>query len=122
MADAPVAMTLPVVKSEPMSPGDGKSVRKKKPKQIAFIVESCTGCSGAPACIQYCPIQSCMFWVPDTAHPPFGVIRVDPNLCIGCKKCTTQGPDDTFLEGCPWDAIEMVASEEYESRFGPVNP
>src|SRR3990167_3000639 len=115
-------LTQPVEKMAPMSPGDGKSVRKKKPKQIAYIMENCTGCSGAPACIQYCPIDTCMYRVPDRDHPPFGTIRVDPKLCIGCKKCTTQGPNDTFLEGCPWDAIVMLPSEEYEARFGTVKP
>ena len=50
-----------------------------------------------------------MYWVPDEDHPPFGHIEVDPILCIGCKKCTSKGPDGAFLDGCPWDAIEMVA-------------
>ncbi len=49
-----------------------------------------------------------MFWVPDEDHPPFGRIEVDPYLCIGCQKCTSKGPDGAFLDGCPWDAIEMV--------------
>ena len=49
-----------------------------------------------------------MYWVPDEDHPPFGRIEVDPVLCIGCKKCTSKGPDGSFLDGCPWDAIEMV--------------
>ncbi len=55
-----------------------------------------------------------MYWVPDEDHPPFGRIEVDPVLCIGCKKCTSKGPDGAFLDGCPWDAIEMVAIEEVE--------
>ena len=42
-----------------------------------------------------------MFWVPDEDHPPYGRIQVDPLLCIGCKKCTSKGPDDCFLDGCP---------------------
>ena len=54
-------------------------------------------------------------------HPdyyPSGRIEVDPNLCIGCKLCTSKGPDGTFLEGCPWDAIEMMPTDEWETRTG----
>ena len=51
-----------------------------------------------------------MFWVPDEDHPPFGRIQVDSVLCIGCKKCTSKGPDGAFLDGCPWDAIVMLDS------------
>ena len=52
--------------------------------------------------------------------PQFKRIEVDPLLCIGCKKCTSKGPMDTFLEGCPWDAIEMMPLEEYEETFGTL--
>ena len=63
-------------------------------------------------------VADCMYWVPDLDHQPFGHIEVDPVLCIGCKKCTSKGPDGAFLDGCPWDAIEMVAIEEVEARIG----
>jgi ferredoxin len=52
--------------------------------------------------------------------PQFKRIEVDPLLCIGCKKCTSKGPMDTFLEGCPWDAIDMMPLEEYEETFGTL--
>ena len=107
--------TLP--KLEPKSKGKPRP-RKKKPREIAIITECCTGCAGSPACVPYCPVPDCMFWVPDEDHPPFGHIEVDPFLCIGCKKCTTTGPDDTFLDGCPWDAIEMRPSEEVAGVVG----
>ena len=103
-----------VVKNDPKSIGIA-TPRKKKPKEIAVITECCTGCSGSPACVPYCPVADCMYWVPDEEHPPFGRIEVDPELCIGCKKCTSKGPDGSFLDGCPWDAIEMVPTEEVES-------
>ena len=54
----------------------------------------------------------------DEEHPPFGRIEVDPLLCIGCKLCTSKGPEGTFLEGCPWDAIDMVPIEEWEAKYG----
>jgi ferredoxin len=68
--------------------------------------------------VEYCPIEDCMFWVPDEDHPPFGKILVDPQLCIGCKKCTSKGPDGAFLDGCPWDAIEMVPTSDWEAQYG----
>jgi ferredoxin len=92
--------------------------RKRKPHIVAVINDNCTGCAGSPACVDYCPVQDCMYWVPDADHPPFGHIRVDPLLCIGCKLCTSKGPDGAFLEGCPWDAIDMVPLAEFEARFG----
>jgi len=106
-----------VVKLEPKSEGID-TPRKKKPKELAVITECCTGCAGSPACVPYCPVADCMYWVVDEEHPPFGRIEVDPQLCIGCKKCTSKGPDGCFLDGCPWDAIEMIPTEEVEARLG----
>ena len=94
--------------------------RKKKPKELAVITECCTGCAGSPACVEYCPVEDCMFWVPDEDHPPFGRIAIDPILCIGCKKCLSKGPDGCFLDGCPWDAIAMVDTAEVEKEVGPM--
>ncbi len=91
---------------------------KKKPKELAVITECCTGCAGSPACVEYCPVEDCMFWVPDEDHPPFGRIQVDPILCIGCNKCTSKGPEGAFLDGCPWDAIVMVDTVEVEKEVG----
>ncbi len=105
---------MAILKLEPMSHGR-TDLRKRKPKQLAVINESCTGCSGAPVCVQYCPVEACMFWVPDEDHPPFGRIEVDKATCIGCAKCTSKGPDGTFLDGCPWDAIDMVETNEWEA-------
>ena len=104
-----------VDKHWPMSVGDGKATRKKKPRILAITTDCCTGCAGSPACIEYCPIEACMFWVPDEDHPPFGRIEVDPYLCIGCQKCISKGPDGAFLDGCPWDAIEMVPTDDWEA-------
>jgi hypothetical protein len=59
-----------------------------------------------------------MFWIPDEDHTPFGRIEVDPYLCIGCQKCTSKGPDGAFLDGCPWDAIEMIPTDDWEAMHG----
>ena len=109
-----------LVKSEPKSKGLTNR-RKKKPREIAVINECCTGCSGSPACVAYCPVEDCMFWLPDEDHPTFGVIQVDPQTCIGCKLCTSKGPDGTFLDGCPWDAIDMAPIAEVEATYGPMD-
>jgi ferredoxin len=105
-----------VVKQDPKSEGIN-TPRKKKPKELAVITECCTGCAGSPACVPYCPVEDCMYWVTDEDHPPFGRIEVDPYLCIGCKKCVSKGPDGCFLDGCPWDAIEMIPIEDVESTL-----
>jgi ferredoxin len=107
------------LKHEPRSKGL-TTPRKKKPKELAVITECCTGCAGSPACLEYCPVEDCMFWVPDENNPPFGRIDVDPILCIGCKKCVSKGPDGCFLDGCPWDAIVMVDIAEVEKVVGAM--
>src|SRR5579864_4790865 len=66
-----------IEKFYPISEGDTKQ-RKRKPHIVAVINEMCTGCSGSPACVDYCPVAACMFWVPDSEHAPFGRIMVDP--------------------------------------------
>ena len=48
------------------------------------------------------------------------LIEVDPLLCIGCNKCISKGPDNTFLEGCPWNAIDMVPLAAYEAERGEL--
>ena len=110
------AIDLGLVKMEPWSDGL-TNPRKKMPKEFAVINDCCTGCAGSPVCITYCPVAECMFWVPDDDHPPFGRIEVDYQTCIGCKKCISKGPDDTFLDGCPWDAIDMVPREDVEEEL-----
>jgi ferredoxin len=107
------------VKLDPISTGT-TTKRKRKPHIVAVINDMCTGCSGSPACVDYCPVAECMYWVEDEDHPPFGHIRVDPVLCIGCKLCTSKGPDGAFLEGCPWDAIDMVPLAEFEATYGQM--
>ena len=94
--------------------------RKRKPKILAVINDACTGCGGSPICMTECPVEDCMYEVTNPDAPQSNRIEVDPLLCIGCKKCTSKGPMDTFLEGCPWDAIDMMPLEEYEETFGAL--
>ena len=94
--------------------------RKRKPKILAVINDACTGCGGAPICITECPVEKCMFEVENPSAPAFNRVDVDPLLCIGCKKCISKGPMDTFLEGCPWDAIDMMPLDQYEAKYGTL--
>ena len=94
--------------------------RKRKPNLMAVINDACTGCSGSPICVTECPIENCMYEVQNPDAPTYIRIEVDPLLCIGCKKCVTKGPMDTLLEGCPWDAIDMVPLDEYEETYGEM--
>lgn len=93
--------------------------RKKKPQWLAVINECCTGCAGSPACQEYCPVEDCMVLVKDE-DTNFCRIEVDPLLCIGCKKCTSKGPEGSFLDGCPWNAIDMVDTKEWEAEYGEL--
>src|SRR5438477_11099701 len=61
-----VGMVPDEMKAEPRSKGIA-TARKKKPKELAVITECCTGCAGSPACVEYCPVEDCMFWVADVA-------------------------------------------------------
>ena len=95
-----------------------KEKRKRKPKILAIINDACTGCSGSPICVTECPIDDCMNIVPNPDAPVFIRIEVDALNCIGCKKCISKGPMDTYLEGCPWDAIDMVPLADFEAKHG----
>ncbi len=99
---------------------DGKFAgrRAKKPKLLAVITDACTGCSGSPVCQIYCPVDDCMLLSPADDAFPFGRIWVDPLKCVGCRKCISRGPEETFLDGCPWDAILMVPTSEWEEQHG----
>ena len=109
------------------SPSPAKTVdgkfsgrRKVKPKLLAVITDACTGCAGAPVCEIYCPVDECMILVPATDAFPYQRIWVDPLKCVGCNKCLTRGPEASFLDGCPWDAIVMVPTPDWEVEHGTL--
>ncbi len=93
--------------------------RKRKPKRIVVVSECCTGCAGSPVCQDLCPVENCLVLVRDEQHAPdFGRMTANPLLCIGCKSCTSRGPDGMHLEGCPWDAIDIVDLKAFEAVHG----
>ena len=93
--------------------------RAKKPKQLAVVIDGCTGCAGGPVCQIYCPVEECMILRPADVFP-FARIWVDPLKCVGCRKCVRQGPGESFLDGCPWDAIVMVSTQAWEEEYGQL--
>jgi ferredoxin len=94
--------------------------RKVKPKVLAVVTDACTGCASAPVCQVYCPVEECMILVPAEDALPFQRIWVDPLKCVGCKKCVSSGRDDSFLDGCPWDAIILVPTKQFEAEHGEL--
>lgn len=106
----------------PTKSADGRFIgrRAKKPRVLAVITDACTGCAGAPVCQIYCPVDECMVFVPDPDGTPLGQIWVDPLKCIGCKKCISRGPENAFLDGCPWDAIALVPTADWEGIHGEL--
>lgn len=86
-----------------------KKIRKKVPKELAVInADNCTGCE---SCLEVCPVD-CIFQIKQ------GVTQwceIDLDRCVGCEVCVhipgkKTNPYD--LKVCPWDAIEMVPTEE----------
>ncbi|MFQ5666202.1 MAG: 4Fe-4S ferredoxin, partial [Candidatus Binatia bacterium] len=94
--------------------------RKVKPRWLAVITDACTGCAGAPVCQIYCPVDECMILFPAADAQPYGRIWVDPLKCVGCRQCVSRGPADAFLDGCPWDAILMIPTPQWETEHGKL--
>ncbi|MCP5365316.1 MAG: hydrogenase 2 operon protein HybA [Hyphomicrobiales bacterium] len=67
---------------------------------FAFIKRQCLHCVD-PSCVSCCPV-SAMIKDPET-----GVVRNDPDRCIGCRYC---------VYACPF----QVPKYEYESAFGKI--
>src|SRR5580698_11129207 len=88
-----------IVKEYPISTGTTNK-RKRKSHIVAVINDMCTGCSGSPACVDYCPVADCMFWVEDPEHAPFRNILVDPLPCICSQPRTSKRPHAALLHAC----------------------
>ena len=86
--------------------------RKKLPKTVAIInADSCTGCE---ACLEVCPVD-CIEKVPGELFSALqSWCEIDVERCVGCDVCVhipTKKSDPYELLVCPWDAIEMVPTE-----------
>jgi electron transport complex protein RnfB len=97
-----------------MSKAKSKSPRNKIPKRLAVInADNCTGCE---SCIEVCPVD-CI----ELLEKGLGVkgtdswCEVDLDRCIGCALCVRiprKRGELYELTVCPWDAIEMVPTEQ----------
>ena len=91
-----------------------KGPRKKVPKELAVInADNCTGCE---ACLEVCPVD-CIVKIEQ--YPQFGMLQswceIDLERCVGCEVCVhiPQKKSNPYeLTVCPWDAIEMIKTEE----------
>ena len=86
-----------------------KTVKKRRPKLMAVVNESCTGCE---ACVDFCPVD-CIDHVPSAGYtgaviPP---VRIRYDECIGCQVCAK------VCEHMAWNAIDMIPMEEFEKKF-----
>jgi len=88
--------------------------RKKLPKEIAVInADNCTGCE---SCLEVCPVD-CIEQIQQ--YSDLGTLQswcqIDMDRCVGCEVCVhiPQKKTNPYeLTVCPWDAIEMVKTEE----------
>jgi len=104
------------LKFEPKSKGLA-TPRKKKPKELAVITECCTGCAGSPACVEYCPVEDCMFLGAGRR-----LYAVWPNRSRSHtlhRAARNQQGAGWMLPGrLPWDAIVMIDTAEVEKEVG----
>ena len=88
--------------------------RKKVPKELAVInADNCTGCE---SCLEVCPVDCIELKKIDR-----GIVKgtqqwceIDLERCVGCEVCVhipRKKSNPYELTVCPWDAIEMVPTE-----------
>ena len=91
-----------------------KAPRKKVPKELAVInADNCTGCE---ACLEVCPVD-CIEKIQQYVqfHNLQSWCEIDLERCVGCEVCVhiPQKKTNPYeLLVCPWDAIEMVPTEQ----------
>ena len=91
-----------------------KTPRKKVPKELAVInADNCTGCE---SCLEVCPVDCITL-----NERGMGIkgnqawCEIDLERCVGCEVCVhiPQKKTNPYeLTVCPWDAIEMVPTEQ----------
>jgi|TARA_B100000519_G_scaffold203169_1_gene224533 electron transport complex protein RnfB len=90
-----------------------KAPRKKVPKTLAVInADNCTGCE---SCREVCPVDCIDFnQIGLGTKGNQSWCEIDLERCVGCEVCVhipTQKSNPYELVVCPWDAIEMVPTE-----------
>ncbi len=86
------------------------TVKKKRPRLMAVVNSSCTGCE---ACIDFCPVSCIDHPIPEAytgaVIPP---VRIRWHECIGCQICAR------VCEHLAWNAIDMIPIDEFEELYG----
>ena len=85
--------------------------KKKRPKELAVVVDGCTGCE---ACVPFCPVD-CIEHVPAELAPADQIIppvHIRYDECIGCKICVR------VCDKLAWSVIVMRPTEEVEGAEG----
>ncbi len=85
-----------------------KTVKKKRPRLMAVVNESCTGCE---VCVDFCPVD-CIEVGPERPGVPVPPVKIRYDECIGCEICVR------VCEDLVWDAIEMWPTDKVERTFG----
>lgn len=87
-----------------------KTVKKKRPRLMAVVNESCTGCE---ACIDFCPVTCIDHPAPESyAGAVIPPVRIRHHECIGCQICAK------VCEHMAWNAIDMIPIDEFERKYG----
>jgi electron transport complex protein RnfB len=86
------------------------SPKRGRPRLIAVVKESCTGCE---ACVDFCPVD-CIDDVSPGGHAGELVlpIRIREPECIGCRLCAK------VCDELDHHAIEMIPVDEPARRSG----
>ncbi len=89
--------------------------RKKVPKLLAIInADNCTGCE---SCLEVCPVDCIELKQLNRDVRLNGTqqwCEIDIERCVGCEVCVHipgKKSNPYELTVCPWDAIELVATE-----------
>jgi len=92
-----------------------KGPRKKVPKELAIInADNCTGCE---SCLEVCPVDCIELKRLDrdvALNQTQQWCEIDLERCVGCEVCVHipgKKSNPYELVVCPWDAIEMVPTE-----------
>ena len=92
-----------------------KAPRKKVPKLLAIInADNCTGCE---SCLEVCPVDCIELKKLDRDVMLNGTqqwCEIDVERCVGCEVCVHipgKKSNPYELTVCPWDAIELVPTE-----------
>ena len=101
---------------EPECPNDAISMGEDYYEIDPHRCTECVGHFDQPQCQQVCPVD-CILKVQqyDQFHNLQSWCEIDIERCVGCEVCVHipgKKSNPYELKVCPWDAIEMIPTEE----------